>query len=37
MRSFREVAVKPAKTTEWGQPMRVQANMAMAVSGIIGM
>ncbi|CAM5488422.1 hypothetical protein STENM327S_09000 [Streptomyces tendae] len=28
---------KPPKTTEWAAPMRAQASIAIAVSGIIGM
>ncbi len=37
MRSFSESGEKPPNTMEWTAPMRVQASMATAVSGIIGM
>ncbi len=37
MRSRMESALKPPKTTVCTAPMRVQASMAMAASGIIGM
>ena len=37
IRSSRDCALKPPKTTEWMAPMRAQASMAMAASGIIGM
>jgi len=37
IRSAREVAEKPPKTTECGAPIRAQARTAMASSGIIGM
>ena len=30
-------ALKPPKTTEWTAPIRAQASMAMAASGIVGM
>ena len=36
MRSRRDCALKPAKTTECGAPMRAQASIAIAASGIIG-
>ena len=36
MRPARLSGEKPAKTTEWTAPMRVQASIATAVSGIIG-
>ena len=36
MRSASEPALKPPKTTLWMAPMRAQASMAMASSGIIG-
>ena len=35
-RSRRASAEKPPNTTEWGAPMRAQANIAMAASGTIG-
>ena len=35
-RSFNASALNPPKTTVWGAPMRAQANMAMAASGIMG-
>ena len=37
IRSRSDSGEKPAKTTECGAPMRAQARMAMATSGIIGM
>ncbi len=37
MRSRRLSAEKPPKTTEWMAPMRAQASIMKAVSGIIGM
>ena len=37
MRSRSEFALKPAKTTLCGAPMRAQASMAMAASGVCGM
>ena len=37
MRSARESAENPPKTMEWTAPMRAQASMATASSGIIGM
>ena len=37
MRSRSASAEKPPKTTVWGAPMRVQASMAIAASGIMGM
>ena len=37
MRSFRLSALKPPKTMLWIAPMRVQASMAMASSGTMGM
>ncbi len=36
MRSLRDSALKPPNTIEWIAPMRVQASIAMASSGIIG-
>ena len=36
MRELRASAEKPANTTEWGAPMRAQANIAMMASGIMG-
>ena len=36
MRSRSESGEKPPNTTEWIAPIRVQASMAMAASGIIG-
>ncbi len=37
MRVASSFAAKPPNTTEWMAPMRAQASMAMAASGIIGM
>jgi hypothetical protein len=37
MRLARLTLAKPPNTTEWMAPMRVQASMANAASGIIGM
>ena len=37
MRLARASAEKPPKTTEWIAPIRAQARMAKAASGIIGM
>ncbi len=37
LRSAMASAANPPKTTEWTAPIRVQANMAMANSGTIGM
>ncbi|MNP53897.1 hypothetical protein D3C76_1484120 [compost metagenome] len=37
IRSRRASGEKPPNTTEWMAPMRVQASMAKAASGIIGM
>ena len=37
MRSRSASAEKPPKTMLWGAPIRVQASIAMASSGIIGM
>ena len=36
IRSRSATALKPPKTTEWIAPIRAQASMAMASSGIIG-
>ena len=36
MRSAIELGAKPPNTTEWIAPMRAQASMATAASGIIG-
>ena len=36
MRSLRASAEKPPKTTLWMAPMRAQASMEMASSGIMG-
>lgn len=36
IRSASAPAEKPPKTTEWTAPIRVQASMAMAASGIMG-
>jgi hypothetical protein len=36
MRSRSACALKPPKTTEWAAPMREQASIAIAASGIIG-
>ena len=36
-RSAMASAEKPPKTTQWTAPMRAQASMAIASSGIIGM
>lgn len=36
MRSRKDSAEKPAKTTEWMAPMRAQARKAMAASGTMG-
>ncbi len=36
-RSLSDSGEKPPKTTEWTAPMRAQASMATAASGIIGM
>ena len=35
MRSRSDSALKPPKTTVWAAPMRAQASMAMASSGIM--
>ena len=37
MRLARLSLAKPPKTTEWMAPMRAQASIANAASGIIGM
>ncbi len=37
MRSRTASELKPPKTTVWVAPMRAQASMATAASGIIGM
>ena len=37
MRVASSFAAKPPNTTEWIAPMRAQASMAIAASGIIGM
>ena len=37
MRLARLTLAKPPKTTEWIAPMRAQASIANAASGIIGM
>ena len=37
IRPARLSAEKPPKTTEWTAPIRAQASIAAAVSGIIGM
>ena len=37
IRSRMASGAKPPKMTLWGAPMRVQASMAIAVSGTIGM
>jgi hypothetical protein len=37
MRVASSCAAKPPNTTEWIAPIRAQASMAMAASGIIGM
>jgi hypothetical protein len=37
MRLARLTLAKPPNTTEWIAPMRVQASIAKAASGIIGM
>jgi hypothetical protein len=37
MRPIRLSGEKPPNTTEWMAPMRAQASMATAASGIIGM
>ena len=37
MRTASSLDANPPKTTEWTAPMRAQANMAMAVSGTMGM
>ena len=37
IRSATEAAEKPPKTTLWTAPIRVQASIATAASGIIGM
>ena len=37
LRSAMASAENPPKTTEWTAPIRAQASMAMASSGIIGM
>ncbi len=37
MRSLSDSGEKPPNTTEWTAPIRVQASMATAASGIIGM
>ena len=37
MRVASSFAAKPPNTTEWIAPMRAQASMANAASGIIGM
>ena len=37
MRLASEWLAKPPNTTEWMAPMRAQASMAKAASGIIGM
>ena len=36
MRSLTDSALKPPKTTLWIAPMRAQASIATATSGIIG-
>jgi hypothetical protein len=36
MRSRSDSAEKPPNTTEWTAPMRAQASIATAASGIIG-
>ena len=36
MRSLTASGEKPPKTTLWGAPMRAQASIATATSGIIG-
>ena len=36
MRSRSDSAEKPPNTTEWTAPIRAQASMAMAASGIMG-
>ena len=36
MRDNKASAENPPKTTEWGAPIRAQANIAIAASGIIG-
>jgi hypothetical protein len=36
MRVAMASAEKPPNTTEWAAPMRAQASIAMAASGIIG-
>ena len=36
MRSFSASGENPPKTTEWTAPMRAQASMATAASGIMG-
>ena len=36
MRPASESGEKPPNTTEWTAPIRAQASMAMAASGIIG-
>jgi hypothetical protein len=37
MRMASSLGAKPPKTTEWMAPIRAQASIAIAASGIIGM